>query len=364
MGSNVVRANSTGLRAFRRYSSVWRQGIALTLTAIILVSAPIASAQPTESERETARSLMDEGDRLMAASDFPGALKRYQAAHQIMGVPTTGIEVARTQEKLGLLVEARAIALEVAHSPAAPKEPPVFGEARSQAAELAQQLEGRVPSVVIAVQPPGISPLSAKLDAIRLPEATLGLPVKVNPGEHTLEVTAEGYLPEAVTFTVAEREQRDLVVTLTPGQPTVDADGGSAAAVPSSSSANVTVDEPQSAPSYTATYVAFGIAGVAGLVGGGAGVYSLMKTSDAKKFCDGNSCTESARPLTEDANTYAWVANVGLGVAVLAAGYGVYTLLSQPADTARARSAAEGLALTVGPTRYLDGAAVSWTGAF
>jgi hypothetical protein len=327
------------------------------------VSAPIASAQPTEAERETARSLMDEGDRLIAVSDFTGALKRYQAAHQIMGVPTTGIEVARTQEKLGLLVEARAIALEVAHSPAAPKEPPVFGEARTQAAELAQQLEGRVPSVVVVVQPQ-VSPLTAKLDAIRLPEATLGLPVKVNPGEHTVEVTADGYLTESVTFAVAEREQRDLVVTLTPGRPTVGADADPAVLSAATTSADVTVAEPPSSRSYTATYIAFGVAGVAGLVGGGAGVYSLMKTNDAKKFCDGNSCTESARPLKEDASTYAWVANVGVGVAVLAAGYGVYTLLSQPSNSTRAKSSAEGLAFTVGPTRYLDGAAASWTGAF
>lgn len=356
--------NSMSVRAFRSYSLGWRRGIAITLTASILVSTSGALAQPTGSERETARSLMDEGDRLLAASDFAGALTRYQAAHQIMGVPTTGIEVARTREKLGLLVEARAVALEVAHSPAAPKEPSVFGDARAQAAELAQQLEGRIPSVVITVQPPGVSPLTAKLDATHLPEATLGLPIKVNPGEHTLEVTADGYLTESVTFSVAEREQRDLVLTLTPAQPTVSTDGASGTPDLSTTNADAMVDEAPSSRSYTATYIAFGVAGVAGLVGGGAGVYSLMKTSDAKNFCDGNSCAESARPLTEDANTYAWVANVGFGVAVLAAGYGVYTLLSQPSGSAQPKPSAEGLALTVGPTRYLDGAAVSWTGAF
>ena len=50
---------------------------------------------------------------MVATNDLEGALKRYEAAHEIMGVPTTGIEVARTRAKLGQLVEARAVAIEL-----------------------------------------------------------------------------------------------------------------------------------------------------------------------------------------------------------------------------------------------------------
>lgn len=303
---------------------------------------------------------MDEGDRLSASSDLEGALKRYQAAHQIMGVPTTGIEVARTQEKLGRLVEARAIAIDVANSPVAPREPSVFADARTEAGKLAERLEARIPSVVVTIGPEGVTTASAKIEESRLPQAALGLPIKVNPGPHTLEVSATGYLTETVQFTVAESEQRSLAITLTPA-PNV-----TTAPPPTTSTPEAHQPPPEvtNERSHTLTYVAFGVAGASLLVGGGAGVYSLMKTNDAKdKFCNGNTCSEGARSQLEDAKTYAWVANIGIGVGVLAAGYGVYTLLfdgdDKPATSARAVPP-----LFVAITSRGDGASLVYSGAF
>lgn len=307
---------------------------------------------------------MDEGDRLAANSDLEGALKRYQAAHQIMGVPTTGIEVARTQEKLGHLVEARAVAIEVANSPVAPREPGVFGEARTEAGKLAEQLEARIPSVVVSIGPEGVTTAQAKIEDSRLPQAALGLPIKINPGAHTLEVSATGYLTETLQFTVAEGEQRNLAVTLTPAPnvaaPTQPATTGPVTPTPPP-------DAPVAEPSHTMTYVAFGVAGASLLVGGGAGVYSLMKTNDAKdKFCNGDICEAGARPLLDDAKTYAWVANIGIGVGVLAAGYGVYTLLfdSDDGNDKPATGARPGPPLSVAVTPRGDGAALIYSGAF
>ncbi|HTU62558.1 MAG TPA: hypothetical protein VMF89_29055, partial [Polyangiales bacterium] len=77
-----------------------------------------AAAEPGASERETARALMTEGDKLRAAGDLRAALTRYQAAHAIVHAPTTGLDLARVQAQLGLLVEARSTASEVIHHPA------------------------------------------------------------------------------------------------------------------------------------------------------------------------------------------------------------------------------------------------------
>jgi hypothetical protein len=304
---------------------------------------------------------MDEGDRLFASGDLEGALKRYQAAHQIMDVPTTGIEVAKTQAKLGHLVEARAVAIEVANSAAAPREPAVFGEARVEAGKLAEQLEARIPSIVVTVGPEGLTTAAAQIEGTRLPQAAFGLPFKVNPGEHSLEVSATGYLNEVVKFTVAEGEQRSLAVTLTPAP----------AATPRPVATTTTVTPPppstaeQKSGSRTLTYVAFGVAGAAALVGGGAGVYSLMKTNDAKdKYCRGNNCSEDAKPLLDDASTYAWVANIGLGVAVLAAGYGAYTLIFDDEPAPNQTGGRPTLPLSVAVSPRVDAASLLYTGAF
>src|ERR1700712_2316495 len=76
-----------------------------------------ARAAPSAAERDTARALMDDGDRLLANAKLPEALERYRAAHAIMHVPTTGVDLARVQARLGLLVEARATAMEVGNLP-------------------------------------------------------------------------------------------------------------------------------------------------------------------------------------------------------------------------------------------------------
>src|SRR5271169_6333782 len=66
-----------------------------------------ARAEPSAADRETARTLMQQGRELRAKGDLKEALKRFQAADEIMHVPSTGLEVAKSQVAIGELVEAR-----------------------------------------------------------------------------------------------------------------------------------------------------------------------------------------------------------------------------------------------------------------
>src|SRR5690242_13508597 len=102
------------------------------IAALILATAAPAFAEPTAAEKETARNLMQEGRDLRDKKDLKGALQRFQAADQLMGVPTTGYEVASTQVALGLLVEARETLNRVSRLPAQAKEPAPFREARQK----------------------------------------------------------------------------------------------------------------------------------------------------------------------------------------------------------------------------------------
>lgn len=348
-----------------------------------MLYSPTTLAEPSAAEKETARSLMDEGDRLFAKGELAGALKRYRAAHQIMGVPTTGIEVARVQEKMGLLVEARAMAIEVAHSSPSAKEPKVFAEARAEATELASDLEARVPSVTIEVGPPEAD-ATIKIGDTLVPQVAVGLPYKVNPGKHVLNVTAPGYLPQNMEFEVAEAEERVLHVVLVsdrnvaPGPEVVDPNATSEAKRSTSSgepsdASGAQAEGTSGGGLSTHTWVVFGVAAATGLVGGGAGVYSWVLTNDAKDSCDGNACPAGVRDKIDNAKTMAWVANIGLGVAVLAAGYGVYTLFTSdtvehsPSTAKSTRTHASWwktgqLGVAVSPRG--DSGALTWTGAF
>ncbi len=151
---------------------VWVVAVAATLA----VAGP-AAADPSAADKETARALMATGRQDRASGDLQGALKAFIAADAIMRVPTTGLEVARSQIALGLLVEARDTALQVTRSPVTPHEPAPFKAARDAAAALSEDLSTRIPSLTITVTniPEG-GTASITLDGTPLSVETLGSP--------------------------------------------------------------------------------------------------------------------------------------------------------------------------------------------
>src|SRR5690606_11969376 len=175
---NTEASSASRPARFRRVRGV------LLFAAVLLASLP-AMAAPTDAEKETARSLMADGDRLRDSQDYQSALQRYQAAHQIMNVPTTGIEVAKTFALLGKLVEARRAAIEVANLPVTPGEPSVMAEARQEANTLAANLATRIPGAVIQVWPREAN-ARVLVDGVEIPPAAQGLPYKTNPGDHVV----------------------------------------------------------------------------------------------------------------------------------------------------------------------------------
>src|SRR5882724_11625185 len=110
----------------------------------LLSGSALAHAQPSAAQKETARGLMAEARELRDRGDLAGALKRFSAADSIMGVPTTGFEVAATQAQLGQLVEARETLRHVLAIAPGADDPEPFNEARSKARALDQQLLARL----------------------------------------------------------------------------------------------------------------------------------------------------------------------------------------------------------------------------
>ena len=169
-----------------------------------LPQAAHAQPAPSASDRETARKLLDDGDAAAQKKDFDAALKAYVAAHAIMNVPTTGIEVAKTQVALGQLVEARDTALEVTRITVA-KESSAYAAARKQAQELAESLDGRIPSMRVVIT--GLAPTDVAevtIDGATVPAAAVAQPRRVNPGEHHVVVRADGFAEGTADATLAE----------------------------------------------------------------------------------------------------------------------------------------------------------------
>lgn len=183
----------------------WREACALIVVGVALTTAGGArAAEPTAADRERARTLLLDGRAKLEAGDARSAVKAFQAAHAIMGVPTTGLDLARGLVALGRLIEARNVALDVTRLPEARPEPGAFTRARIEAAKLAEALAARIPALVIEVNGPPEGEVTVTVDGAAVPSQALGLSWKVDPGAHVVEASAPGFRRERRTVRVEE----------------------------------------------------------------------------------------------------------------------------------------------------------------
>jgi hypothetical protein len=201
-------------------SSNARARIAAIVLACASASATFATFAradpPTAADLETARALVKEGRALRASGDLRGALEKFKAGHALGQTPVTGLELARTHEMLGDLIEAREVCLSVARMPIEPDETERSANARAEAATMAQALRPRIASIAVRVLGPvGASP-EVRIDGELLPPEAIGEPRKVNPRHHVILVNLEGYDPSRTEIDVAEGESKAIDVVLTP----------------------------------------------------------------------------------------------------------------------------------------------------
>ena len=324
----------------------------LLLATSLLWATPLL-AEPTAADRETARNLMDEADEKYEAGAYEDALRLYVGAHEIMKVPTTGVEVAKTQMALGRLLEARNTALAVVRMPSHPNEHPVFGEARDEAMRLAQSLAERIPSIQVkVVGVPEGTVVRVSVDGDPIPKAATLLPRKANPGEHQLVVTAAGY--QHVRKTVVALEGKELVTTVEmkpveapqpaagkapPPPPSVPATKPQPEPTePADSSAAISDAGTEKPGIPTYAYVGFGVGGLGLVVGSITGVMALSKASDLEDTCGGTRCPPEEQDDIDSGKSLATVSNVGFVLAVLGAGVGVYGLVWDRGPTASTAS--------------------------
>jgi hypothetical protein len=294
------------------------------LTASALLIGPVARADVSASDRETARSMMSEGRELRDKGDLKGALQRFKTADSLMHVPTTGLEVAKTQVALGLLLEARDTVAAIRKYPQGPNDPAPFVDARNKADDLDTGVESKIPSITITVggTAEGETP-AVSIDGASVPSSVAGLPRKVDPGHHTL--TAKGQSGEATQeIDVAEGEKKQVQLVLSTGGEATPAGGGGETTPPKEPSGP---DNRVHGPT-TLTYISGG-AGAAGIIVGAiTGILSLSSTSKLKGECTNKVCsTSSAQSDYSSANSMATISDIGFIVGIVGAGVAVATLI-------------------------------------
>jgi hypothetical protein len=321
-------------------------GVARVLCAGLLATALAvpsrARADPSLSDRETARSLMDDGDAKRDKGDHRGALKSYEAADAIMHVPTTGLEVARAQAQVGLLLEARETLGRVMRSPPKPGEPAPFSAARKAAEALSAELATRIPSVTVLVtNADGSSPAQIMVDGESVPPAAAQAPRKVNPGRHTV-VVRSATIEKNAEVIVSERDARTVTIDLRPRV---------VGPVPKDEA------EPKAGPGGASSLpkglVIGGFSlGALGLgIGAVTGLMSLGKISDVKKECAGSVCPTRLQSEVDSARSLGLVSTIAFVAGGVGIGAGVVGVFMWGKPTGREPTAEGALAPSLGARR-------------
>ncbi len=307
--------------------------LAAAVGLALVLGAGLAHAEPTAADKETARRLMQEGRGKRDANDLQGALKSFQAADAIMQVPTTGLEVARTEIALGQLVEARDKLLTIVRSPQVAGEPKPFLEARAAAKQLGADIEPRIPTLTITLRnvPSGATPEVA-VDGVAIPAAALQEPRAVNPGYHLVTAAAGGANGRA-EVSVPERGTKEVVLELPAPSP--------AGAEPSTAPPPAQPEpppKPAGSRGHTLAYVGFGI-GVAGIVAGSITGYLALSSFNSAKSngCIDNRCPPSTYGDLDNASTMATVSTIAFavgGAGVVAGVIGLF--VGKPSGEAKA----------------------------
>jgi len=284
-----------------------------------------ARAEPTAADRETARSLMQEARELREKGHTGDALKRFKAADDIMHVPTTGLELARTQAAMGLLLEARDTIANIRKLPSSPSDPEPFKDARAKAEELDTSLEAKIPALTIVVQgaADGETP-TIVVDGAQLPAAVTGLPRRVNAGRHLIVVrtpTAHG----EQTVEVKEGEQKEVQVKVSKAadQPPTQTEPSTPPPAEHPEPSGPTSHSPT-----VVTFVGIGVGGAGLITGSITGLLSMSKTSSLKTECLQKRCTTTtALNDYHSAGTLATISDIGFIAAGVGAAVAVATLI-------------------------------------
>ena len=302
----------------------------------LLLFACGARAEPTETDRATARELAADGYRALKSGDYATAADRFQRADALVHAPTLLVDWGRALVGLELLVEAGEKYALVIREGIEPGAPPSWHRAHTEARSELEALKPRLAWLTLVVS--GAEAPVITFDRARVPKASLGVPRATNPGTHQIRVQATGYQPALRTVTLVEGQRKRIEIPLVPGP------RGSVAADPPEP-----LPDPQPAPQdsggsstrRTLTYTAFAVGGAGLIVGGVTGALALDRRSELESACSGDICPPSERDAIDSYQALGIASGISFGVAALGIGTGITLLLTEqdqgPRDTSSAR---------------------------
>ncbi len=311
---------------------------------------------PSPADEAAAESLFEAGRTLLAEGRAAEACPKFEESNRIAPSAGTTLNLGKCLEAQGKTASAwaaykRAIGLARA-----------TGQTRHVTAgeKFVEEVAPRLSRLRVEA-PDAPSGLVVRRDGVALGAAALGVDIAVDPGEYAIEASAPGRVTFRTTVLVkADGDRAELVVpalgpAMASAPPPPPPGAGPREAPPNAEGSHETLR--------LVGFVVGGAGVMALTVGSIFGVMTLSDASAAEQdaaLCPSRRCTEAGEAAIADAETKAWVANVGLGLgaaALLTGGALVtWSYVDQNGAVARPRAALR-------PWAAPSGAGLSFGGA-
>lgn len=281
--------------------------------------APSAFCQ-TPEERAGARTAADRGYDAFKSGDWAEALDLFGRAESLVHSPVHNLYIARSQVRLGHLIEAQEAYLRIVREGMSPGASAAMRAARTEAEAELIPLEPQIPLVTLLVQgQTGDEALEVEQDGRPLPPALLGVARPLNPGEYTWQARSASRQSVAETRKVAAGSQ--TTITLRLEEELVQTAGASSADLGSPVHDGTPTRPTAQGPSGW-VYAGFGVA-VTGLALG-TGFLLYQGRLEDRILCDDAGCPETKEnvDLKSDADRAGLFAGIGFatgGVGLVAA---------------------------------------------
>jgi hypothetical protein len=289
-----------------------RRPITLRLAPLSLSLALLAtSAAGQPRDRAAADALFQAARAEFDRGEFASACEKFAESHRLDPAPGTLLNLALCHEKTGRIASAWEGFRQVADM--------LHDERVDFARSRSSSLEGRLPWLTLHLPKEAIDGVRVFRDGIELGSASLGIPLPVDPGSHTIVVEAPGRMRSTRTISIDESQRQEVTLQLGPDQPV---------------SPPTLPERPEPAPApppshdKTWAWVAggIGVAGVATSLATGALAISSKRTLDA--HCIDRRCDDQGLDAASAGRTYATISTVSGIVGVVGLGVGTYLLLS------------------------------------
>jgi PEGA domain len=306
--------------------------LALTIAALSLSTRP-AAAQPSASDRATARALAEEGGEALDKKNYEIAADRFARADALVHAPTLSLELARAQVGLRRFVEAQESYLRIIREGVPPGSPPSFTKAFQDAQKEIKAIPPRLGWVTLTIS--GANAFIVTIDGNEVPKAALDVKRAVNPGNHIVKASADGFVANETTFAVGEGESAAVSLTLEPmpasatAKPPLPPAGKTT--ITTASGARVGADTGHvGSTQKTLGIVALGVGG-AGLVAGSiTGLMAISRHGDLQTSCSQGQCPPEQQHTLDSYRTISTVSTVGFIVGAAGAIGGTMLLLTAP----------------------------------